>query len=84
VPRQVLAGLKPGGIFFLESYTPAQIAYGTGGPPSVDLLPSLAELRPQLEGLDLVHAIERERIVQEGRGHTGLSAVVQIIARKPP
>jgi SAM-dependent methyltransferase len=84
VHGQVLAGLKPGGIFFLESYTPAQIAYGTGGPPSVDLLPSLAELRPQLEGLDLVHAIERERIVQEGRGHTGLSAVVQIIARKPP
>jgi SAM-dependent methyltransferase len=80
VHRQVVAGLRSGGVFLLEAYTPAQLGYGTGGPKSVDLLPTLAELRTELDGLDLVHAVEREREVHEGRGHFGLSAVVDIVA----
>ncbi len=81
--RQIIAGLKPQGVFLMEAYTPDQIGHGTGGPQSVDLLPTLSELRLQLAGLDLIHAMERERMVTEGSGHTGLSAVVQIIARRP-
>lgn len=84
VHRRVLAGLKPAGVFLLESYTPAQISHGTGGPKSLDLLPTLADLRRELDGLDLLHAVERERVVHEGHGHTGLSAVVQIVGRKLP
>ena len=84
VYRQVNDALKPRGVLLLEAYTPQQLQHGTGGPKSVDLLPSLAELRVELEGLDLVHAVERERVVAEGRGHAGLSAVVQIVARKRP
>jgi hypothetical protein len=80
VHRQVVAGLRSGGAFLLEAYTPAQLGYGTGGPKSVDLLPTLAELRTELDGLDLVHAVEREREVHEGQGHFGLSAVVDIVA----
>lgn len=82
VHRQVVTGLKAEGVFLLEAYTPAQLRYGTGGPKSADLLPTLAELRNELSGLDLVHATELERVVQEGRGHTGLSAVVQVVARR--
>lgn len=82
VHRQVSGALKPGGAFLLEAYTPKQLEYGTGGPKSLDLLPSLADLRAELGGLDLVHAVELTRIVAEGRGHSGLSAVVQIVARK--
>jgi len=66
VHRRVVAGLKRGGAFLLEAYTPAQLHYGTGGPKSIDLLPTLAELRIELDGLDLVHAVEREREVHEG------------------
>jgi SAM-dependent methyltransferase len=80
VHRQVAAGLKLGGVFLLEAYTPAQLRYGTGGPRTADLLPTLADLRRELEGLELVHAMERERAVHEGFGHTGLSAVVQLVA----
>lgn len=83
IHRQIIAGLKPQGVFLMEAYTPDQIGHGTGGPQSVDLLPTLSELRLQLAGLDLIHAMERERMVTEGSGHTGLSAVVQIIARRP-
>jgi SAM-dependent methyltransferase len=82
VHRQVVAGLRSGGAFLLEAYTPAQLNYGTGGPKSIDLLPTLADVRAELDGLDFVHAVEREREVHEGQGHFGLSAVVDIVAVK--
>jgi SAM-dependent methyltransferase len=80
VHHGVVTGLKVGGVFLLEAYTPAQLAYGTGGPRSADLLPTLEQLREELNGLEFVHAIERERTVHEGGGHHGLSAVVQVVA----
>jgi SAM-dependent methyltransferase len=83
VHRQVVAGLKPGGALLLEAYTPAQLGHGTGGPRTIDLLPTLDELRGELQGLEFVHALEFERVVLEGKAHTGLSAVVQVVARKP-
>jgi len=79
---RILSGLKPNGTFLLEAYTPEQLRMGTGGPKSADLLPTLAELRNHLNGLDLVHAVERERMVHEGTAHNGMSAVVQVIARR--
>ena len=83
VHRDVVGALAPGGVLLLESYTPAQIAHGTGGPRDLDLLPTLDVLRDELSGLVFEHAIERERTVREGSGHRGLSAVVQVVARKP-
>lgn len=82
VYRQVRTGLKPGGLFLLEAYTPEQLRYGTGGPPTADLLARLEDLRGELDGLAFLHAMECERVVTEGCGHNGLSAVVQIIARR--
>ena len=43
VHRAVVAGLQPGGVFILEAYTPAQLAFGTGGPKSPELLMTLAD-----------------------------------------
>ena len=82
VHRAVVSGLRPGGVFILEAYTPAQVAFGTGGPKSVDLLMTLAGLREELAGLELLIAREVEREVIEGHGHTGRGAVVQILARR--
>lgn len=85
--RDVLAraadGLRPGGVFVMEAYTPAQLAFGTGGPKDAALLPTLALLRAELPGLEFVHAAELERDVIEGGGHTGRAAVVQVVARRP-
>jgi len=83
IHRQVVLGLKPGGVFLLEAYTPRQIPNGTGGPKDVDLLPTLAELRRDLAGLEVLVGTEIDRVVQEGTGHNGLSAVVQMVARRP-
>ncbi|HMN02657.1 SAM-dependent methyltransferase [Geobacter anodireducens] len=81
--RQAVAGLRPGGLFVLEAYTPAQLEFRTGGPPTVELLMTLADLREELAGLEFLQALEIERDVVEGRLHTGRGAVVQIVARKP-
>jgi len=44
---------------------------------------TLDALREELEGLVFLHAMELEREVLEGSLHTGMSAVVQIVATKP-
>lgn len=74
-------GLAPGGVFILEAYTPAQLAFGTGGPKDVALLPTLTALREELAGLEFLVARELERDVIEGTSHSGRSAVVQVAAR---
>lgn len=81
--REVVGGLRPGGHFVLEAYTPAQLALGTGGPPDAALMMTLEALRDELAGLHLEQAREVERAVHEGRLHNGLGAVVQLLARKP-
>jgi SAM-dependent methyltransferase len=61
VLAQAVAGLRPGGVLVLECYSPAQLAFDTGGPRDVALLPTLAALRTELAGLDLLHGQELER-----------------------
>lgn len=75
----VVQGLRPGGVLVLESYTPKQIGRSTGGPKDPDMLPTLADLTEELDGLEFVHARELEREVREGAYHTGVASVVQII-----
>ena len=82
VHRDCVRALKPGGVLILEAYTPDQLRHGTGGPKDLDLLPTLAMLRTELQGLVLDVAVEREREVREGKGHDGMSAVVQLFGRK--
>lgn len=79
----VVRGLRPGGAFALEAYTPRQLAFGTGGPHDVALLVTLEALRAELVGLDLAVAREVEREVVEGAHHRGRAAVVQLLGFKP-
>ena len=82
VHAQVVTGLRLGGVFILEAYTPAQIAFGTGGPRDKELCMTLGGLREELVGLELEIGRECERDVIEGTYHTGRSAVVQVLARR--
>lgn len=74
--------LKPGGVFLLEAYTPAQLRHGTGGPPVPELMMTLDALRNELSGLSMQHGIELEREIHEGCFHHGRGAVVQVIASR--
>lgn len=82
--RQVVAGLKPGGVFVLEAYTPAQIANNTGGPKDASLMPTAELLRSELAGLVFDRIEEVERDVVEGSLHTGKAHVVQVVAHRAP
>jgi len=76
--------LRPGGVFVLEAYTPRQLDQpGKGGPPVEEMLMRPEDLREELEGLTFERCDEVDRDVQEGRYHVGLSATVQVLARKP-
>jgi SAM-dependent methyltransferase len=79
----LLPALRPGGLFILEAYTPKQLEFRTGGPPTAALMMELASLRSELAGLELLVAREVERDVQEGAYHAGRSATVQVLARRP-
>jgi SAM-dependent methyltransferase len=83
IHRQVVQGLRPGGVFLLEAFSPQQLNYQTGGPKNADMLASLSELKDELQGLDFIIGQELERDVQEGLHHTGVAAVVQVLAIKP-
>lgn len=82
VYRDSVKGLKLGGVFVLEAYTPRQLQFKTGGPPVESLLYEPDSLRESLKGMqfDIFHEIERD--VQEGHLHGGPSAVVQVFACK--
>ena len=77
-----VAGLKPGGLMVFEAYGPGQLGRGTGGPPEAELLPALADIEQELVGCLILHRFSGLREVQEGRHHTGLGEVVQILAQK--
>ena len=85
IHRQVVSGIKPGGILILEAYTEKQLEMpGIGGPPAdqKEMFMSLSKLEIELAGLDFVLAKETERNFDEGKYHQGLSAVVQVVAER--
>ena len=83
----VVAGLRPGGAFVFEAYHPRQLdlvlaGKAKGGPPTAFLLAEARDIVTELAGLDVVTAVERDREVKEGTGHSGMSAVTQVFAVK--
>jgi SAM-dependent methyltransferase len=83
VHQRVVDGLRPGGVFLLEAYTPEQLELRTGGPPMRDRLYQLAPVLESLGGLDIRRAETLVRPIHEGRYHHGQGAVMQVVAVKP-
>ncbi|WP_270729777.1 SAM-dependent methyltransferase [Shimia sp. Alg240-R146] len=74
---------KPGGLVMLHGYTPKQLEFGTGGPPFRENMYTDVILRAAFVGWEILECREYEREVQEGRGHSGMSALIDFVARKP-
>ena len=81
--EKIVKGLRPGGVLILESYRPDQLKYGTGGPPTAELMMTLEGLEKELKGLNFDYGVELDRDVVEGKFPTGKGAVVQVIGVKP-
>lgn len=75
--------VRPGGVLFLHGYTREQIALGTGGPPFVDNMYTVEMLADAFGDWDIQRLAAYERDVQEGRGHSGRSALVDLMVRRP-
>lgn len=79
---QAHQALRPGGTFILQGYTPKQLEYKTGGPSLIEHLYTeemIRDLAKQFEILDL-QCYEKE--LSEGARHTGMSALLGMVAKK--
>ncbi|MFT4934160.1 MAG: cyclopropane fatty-acyl-phospholipid synthase-like methyltransferase [Pseudoalteromonas distincta] len=75
--------LKPGGLILLEGYRPEQIAYGTGGPRTPENLYTEAMLREAFADFEILELAAYDAVIEEGAGHSGQSALIDLVARKP-
>ena len=84
---RIIAGirrtLRPGGVLILQGYTPKQVEYGTGGPPNPANMYTADLLRQWFGDWDIVHLAEHESFISEGTHHHGMSALIDLVARKP-
>ncbi|MDE0307917.1 MAG: class I SAM-dependent methyltransferase [Albidovulum sp.] len=75
--------LTLGGVVMLHGYTTRQIEYGTGGPPVAERLYTREMLANRFSDWDIIRLAEYDAEIQEGVGHSGFSALVDLVARCP-
>ena len=80
---RIARALRPGGLFLLEGYRVEQLAYGTGGPKIPDQLYTEPQLRAELGAFTLEEVRAYDADIAEGAAHSGRSAVIDVIARRP-
>ncbi len=83
---EMLAGMidatAPGGLILLHGYTPKQLEYRTGGPGKLENLYTEAFLRETFAGHEILELKSYETELNEGAGHAGMSALVDLVVRK--
>lgn len=75
--------IKPGGLLMLHGYAPRQVDNGTGGPPCADFMYTTELLRAAFAGFSFLTLEDYDAVIEEGVGHSGKSALIDCIARKP-
>jgi SAM-dependent methyltransferase len=74
--------LKPGGLLLMQGYRPEQIAYATGGPRQPGHLYTRALLQDAFGSFTALDIREHDSPIHEGAGHEGMSALIDLVARK--
>jgi SAM-dependent methyltransferase len=80
--QQVHQTLKPGGIFILQGYTPKQLEYKTGGPSLIEHLYTEEMIRDLAKEFEILDLRFYEKELSEGSRHTGMSALLGMVAQK--
>ncbi len=75
--------LRPGGRLLLHGYRPEQIAYGTGGPPLAECMYTEELLATAFAVLEIERLASYDVELDEGAGHAGMSALIDLVGRKP-
>jgi len=60
-----------------------EIANTSGGPRSIENFYTESMLRAHFSELDIVSLQSSDRIIEEGPGHSGMSALIELVAVKP-
>ena len=80
--ERIVRSLKPGGVLVLQGYTPKQLEHRTGGPPILSHLYTRELLETAFAELEILALQDYEAEVREGQGHSGLSALIGLVARR--
>lgn len=81
--ERMIRALKPGGLLLLQGYGLKQLEYRTGGPPIPENLYTIPLLKAAFASMHVLELREHERVMSEGTAHSGQSALVDLVARKP-
>jgi hypothetical protein len=76
------AALKPSGLLLLQAYRPEQLKYKTGGPPDTERMYTRALLETAFGDMAEFDIREHDDVINEGSGHLGMSALIDLVARK--
>jgi cyclopropane fatty-acyl-phospholipid synthase-like methyltransferase len=74
--------LKPGGLLLMQGYRVEQLTYRTGGPPEAERLYTRALLEEAFGDMAELEIREHDSAINEGTGHVGMSALIDLIAKK--
>jgi SAM-dependent methyltransferase len=74
--------LKQGGLLLMQGYRPEQLRYGTGGPPEIERLYIRALLERAFANFSELEITEHDSSIAEGTAHVGMSALIDLVARK--
>lgn len=77
------SAVTPGGVFVLEGYRPEQVDYGTGGPPRRDHMYTREWIEARFAGWEILSLDVYDAEIREGRAHSGMSALIDVVARRP-
>jgi len=81
--QKTYEALKPGGIFILQGYIPKQLEYKTGGPSLIEHLYTEELIRGLAQDFHILELQSYERELSEGPRHSGMSALLGLLAQKP-
>lgn len=84
---RILAGLAgavvPGGVVFLHGFSVRQMANSSGGPRIEAQLWTPERILPAFPGWEVIRAEDYDAVLDEGAGHSGPAALVDVILRRP-
>ncbi len=75
--------VAPNGLVLLHGYRPEQVSYGTGGPPHAENMYTDAMLEAAFAEFEILDLRSYDAVIEEGVGHSGRSALIDLIVRKP-
>lgn len=75
--------VRPGGVLLLHGYAPRQVEYGTGGPRQVENMYTTDLLHDHFGDWEILRLEDYDADLDEGKGHSGRSGLVDLIARRP-